>query len=67
MEVPHILEKIVEKIVIMPQIVEVLKYVHEIVETEELGVAVGVDVMTHEQKYKLLARNLHTNFDMLIA
>ncbi len=31
----------------MPQIVEVLKYVHEIVETEELGVAVGVDVMTH--------------------
>ena len=46
-EVPHILEKIVEKIVVMPQIVEVLKYVHEIVETEELGVAVGVDVMTH--------------------
>ena len=27
-EVPYILEKIVEKIVIMPQIVEVLKYVH---------------------------------------
>jgi hypothetical protein len=31
-EVPHIIEKIVEKIVIMPQIVEVLKYVHEIAE-----------------------------------
>ena len=27
-EVPYILEKIVEKIILMPQIVEVLKYVH---------------------------------------
>jgi hypothetical protein len=27
-EIPYILEKIVEKIVVMPQIVEVLKYVH---------------------------------------
>jgi len=36
------LEKIVEKIVVMPQIVEVLKYVHEVVEEETLGVAVGV-------------------------
>lgn len=51
----------------MPQIVEVLKYVHEIVETEELGVAVGVDIMTHEQKYKLLARNIETNFEVLLA
>ena len=46
-EVPYILEKIVEKIVVMPQIVEVLKYVHEVTEKEELGVAVGVDVATH--------------------
>ena len=30
MEVPFIVEKIVEKIVVMPQIVEVLKYIHEI-------------------------------------
>jgi hypothetical protein len=30
----------------MPQVVEVLKYVHEIVEEESLGVAVGVDVYT---------------------
>lgn len=28
MEVPHIVEKIVERVVVMPQIVEVLKYVH---------------------------------------
>ena len=64
---PHILEKIVEKIVIMPQIVEVLKYVHEVVETEELGVAVGVDVMTHEQRYKVLVKDLKTNLDIILA
>lgn len=35
-EIPYILEKIVEKVVVMPQIVEVLKYVHEVVESNEL-------------------------------
>jgi hypothetical protein len=50
--VPQILEKIVERIVIMPQIVEVLKYVHEIVETEDLGVAIGVDVQVQELRYR---------------
>lgn len=36
MEVPYIVEKIVEKIVVMPQIVEVLKYVHEVMENDNL-------------------------------
>ncbi len=67
MEVPYILEKIVEKIVVMPQIVEVLKYVHEITEKEELGVAVGVDVATHEQKLKILTKDIKVNFDILLA
>ena len=31
----------------MPQIVEVLKYIHEVCETEDAGVAVDVDVGTH--------------------
>jgi hypothetical protein len=66
-EVPYILEKIVEKIVIMPQIVEVLKYVHEVVEEETLGVAVGVEVASHEQKYKFLTANLKTNIGVLMA
>ena len=65
-EVPYILEKIVEKIVVMPQIVEVLKYVHEITEKEDLGVAVGVDVATHEQRYKLLSKDLKGNLDILL-
>ena len=61
------MEKIVEKIVVMPQIVEVLKYVHEVVEEQQLGVAVGVDVATHEQKYKLLTKDLKVNIDVLLA
>lgn len=51
----------------MPQIVEVLKYVHEITEKEELGVAVGVDVATHEQKLKLLTKDIKVNFDVLLS
>jgi hypothetical protein len=43
-EVPHVLEKIVEKVVVMPQIVEVLKYVHELVDNEDLAVGLSLDV-----------------------
>lgn len=66
-EVPFILEKIVEKIIVMPQIVEVLKYVHEVVEEETLGVAVGVEVHTHEQKYKLLVKDIKVQLDLLLV
>ena len=51
----------------MPQIVEVLKYVHEITEKEELGVAVGVDVATHEQRLKILSKDIKVNFDLLLV
>lgn len=51
----------------MPQIVEVLKYVHEVVEEETLGVAVGVEVATHEQKYKMLTQNLKSNIGLLLT
>lgn len=51
----------------MPQIVEVLKYVHEVVEEETLGVAVGVDVQTHEQKYKLLVKDIKVQLDLLLV
>ena len=36
----------------MPQIVEVLKYVHEVCEEPDAGVAVDIEVGTHEAKYK---------------
>jgi hypothetical protein len=51
----------------MPQIVEVLKYVHEVVEQETLGVAVGVDVSVHEQRYKLLGKEIKVNLDILLT
>ena len=41
---PQILEKIVERIVVMPQVVEVLKYVHEICECDNLGVGLTGDI-----------------------
>jgi len=50
----------------MPQIVEVLKYVHEVTEQETLGVAVGVDVQTHEQRYKLLVKDVKVQLDALL-
>ena len=64
-EVPQIQEKIVERIVILPQIFEVLKYVHEIAETDNLGLAVGVDIVEQERRYKEVygvARNQLTVF-----
>lgn len=51
----------------MPQIVEVLKYVHEITEKEELGVAVGVDVASYEQRLKILSKDIKVNFDILLV
>jgi hypothetical protein len=51
----------------MPQIVEVLKYVHEVVEEETLGVAVGVDIQTHEHKYKLLVKDIKVQLDGLLV
>lgn len=51
----------------MPQIVEVLKYVHEVTEKEELGVAVGIDVATHEQRLKILTKDIKVNFDVLLV
>ena len=65
-EVPYIIEKIVEKVIVMPQIVEVLKYVHEICESEDAGVAVDVDVGTHEARYKELSKNIEKQLDGLL-
>ena len=50
----------------MPQIVEVLKYVHEITETEDIGVAVDVEVSTYEQRYKTMSKSIKTELDVLL-
>lgn len=51
----------------MPQIVEVLKYVHEIVEEETLGVAVGVTIVEQEAKYRELYGKIKPQFQFIIA
>jgi hypothetical protein len=42
------MEKIVEKVVVMPQIVEVVKYIHEIAEKNELSSVIVEDVLTKQ-------------------
>lgn len=49
-EIPYVLEKIVEKITVMPQIVEVLKYVHEIIEEDNLKILCDLDVEVTQYK-----------------
>lgn len=51
------MEKIVERIVVMPQVVEVLKYVHEIYEEDGLGVALTGDLQVAELRYRELYGN----------
>lgn len=51
----------------MPQVVEVLKYVHEVCETESLGCAVTVDVQVQEARYRELYVGAKTQIDVLLV
>jgi hypothetical protein len=51
----------------MPQVVEVLKYVHEIVEEESLGVAVGIDVTVQEARYKEIYGQIRIHFETVLV
>ena len=64
---PYLLEKIVEKVVIMPQVVEIIKYVHEIVEESTLGVATGVDINISEVRYKELYGQVRIHFEGVLV
>ena len=55
-----------ERIVIMPQVKETLKYVHEISEVEALGAAVGMDISVQETQYKVLIGNIRDNINVVI-
>lgn len=57
-EVPHVLEKIVERMVIMPQVHEVLKYVHEVFENDNQAVGAGLDIGIEAKEYKVLGEEL---------
>ena len=51
----------------MPQIVEVLKYVHELVDTDELNVGLNIDVSIEAQEYKKLGEDLERGFADFLA
>jgi hypothetical protein len=57
--VPVIVEKIVEKIVVMPQIVEVLKFIYDIAENENIGVALEGEIGADEAEYQRLGKNVN--------
>lgn len=42
-EVPHLLEKVVERIIMMPQVHQVTQHVYDVQEEANPGVAVNVD------------------------
>lgn len=58
MEVPHLMEKVVERIVMMPQVHQVTQHIIDIQEEAHPGVAVDVDFNEHQEKYNKLYNNL---------
>lgn len=50
----------------MPQIVEVLKYVHEVCEADNAGVCVDIEVGTHEAKYKEICKGIEIQIDIVL-
>jgi hypothetical protein len=50
----------------MPQVVETVKYIYEIIEEATLGVAVGVDIGIQEAKYKELYGILKVQFESIL-
>lgn len=69
---PLLLEKVVERVTILPQIVEVLKHIHEINETNISGIGLGVadlgiDVQIHTADYISLCTDLRTKLEAMLV
>jgi len=62
-----VIERIVEKIVMLPQIVEVVKHIHHISEVNQLGVAVDVDINVQTEKYLGVTTELRKGLVDLLA
>lgn len=61
-------EKVVERVILLPQILEVMKHIHEISEEKLAGVAaLGVDVEVHTQDYIGILTNLQSGLFGLMA
>ena len=61
------MEKVVERIVLMPQVHQVTQHVFDIQEHENPGVAVDVDISEHEAHYSKLRQNFKKDTDALIS
>lgn len=66
-EVPHIMEKVVERIVMMPQIHEVSKHIYDVTEESHPGVAVDVEFSEHEANYKRMYGDLKKDMNSLVS
>lgn len=69
---PLLLEKVIERVTILPQIVEIMKHIHEITEERVeglgLGIAgVGIDVQVHTSNYVELCQNLKQGLENLLG
>ena len=52
---------------VLPQVVEILKNVHQIAETVPAGVQIPSDVAAHEAQYRLLSSNLRKSLDQVVG
>jgi hypothetical protein len=57
----------VQKILMMPQIVEVIKNIHHIAEVNQLGIAVGADINIESQKFSAISTDLKTSMVELLS
>ena len=60
------MEKVVERIVLMPQVHQVTQHVFDIQEHEHPGVAVDVDISEHQAQYSKLRKNFKKDSDALV-
>lgn len=67
-----LLEKVVERVTLLPQIVEVMKHIHEITDANISGIGLGiaelgVDVQVHTADYIALCTDLRKKLEVMIA
>lgn len=66
-EVPHLLEKVVERIILMSQVHQVTQHVIDVQEENHPGVAVDVDFHEHQAKYNTLYKAFKKDSDSLLV
>ncbi len=60
------IEKVVERIVMLPQIVEVVRHLHSITELQSPGVAHNVTIEQHTKEFTSITEELHVSLSDLL-